>query len=92
MGAQVAIRSATPCWKPPMGTPVFEAEKTTYRLDDDRRNGYYFSPYSPSDFEKITEDKQMPADRATTVQALWFDPENVRLSKTYRTTWPKNAT
>lgn len=63
------------------GTPIFMAEKSSYRFDDDRRNGYYFSPYEQADFEKITEDKQYPADGAATVQALWFDQDNVRLSK-----------
>lgn len=82
LGAQVGYTLSYPMLEAALtGTPVFGAEKTTYRFDDDRRNGYYFSPYSPSDFEKITEDKQMPADGAATVQALWFDPENVRLSK-----------
>lgn len=63
------------------GTPVFQAEKGAYRFYDEGRNGYYFSPYTPTDFEKITEDKITPADGASMVQALWFETDRVSLSK-----------
>lgn len=63
------------------GVPVFQAEKSAYRFHDEGRNGYYFSPYAPNDFEKITEDKLTPADGAATVQALWFETGRVSLRK-----------
>lgn len=60
------------------GEPLFIADKTTYRLANDKKNTYYFSPYEKDDFEKISNGKQMPS--ANTVQALWFT-DDVLLSK-----------
>lgn len=63
------------------GVPVFYADRSTYQFDDDRKNGYYFSPYDKNRFEKITDGKEMPTDGAHTVQALWFEADNARLIK-----------
>jgi len=55
------------------GAPVFYADRKTYRFDNDRKNGYYFSPYDKNTFEKITEGKEGAPDGANAVQAMWFD-------------------
>lgn len=82
LGAQVGYTLNYPMLEAALtGTPVFQADKSTYMFDDDGRNGYYFSPYPKNEFEKITEDKASPTDGAATVQALWFDAGSVRLSK-----------
>lgn len=63
------------------GEPVFYTDRNRYRFDDEKRNGYYFSPYEKNRFEKITDGRELPDDGAHTVQALWFAPETVLLSK-----------
>lgn len=52
------------------GTPLFIADRNTYQLSDDKKNGYYFSPFEKNDFERITENRQFVNQQ--TVQALWF--------------------
>ena len=63
------------------GSALFIADKNSYRLENDRKNGYYFSPYDRNAFEKITEGKSLPADGAPTIQALWFNEVNTLVSK-----------
>jgi hypothetical protein len=63
------------------GSALFIADKNSYQLEDDRKNGYYFSPYDRNTFEKITEGRANPTDGAPTVQALWFNESNSLVSK-----------
>ena len=63
------------------GSALFIGDRNSYRLENDRKNGYYFSPYDKNTFEKITEGRANPSGGASTVQALWFNESNTLVSK-----------
>jgi hypothetical protein len=63
------------------GSPYFVESSALYRLENDRKNGHFFSPYTKEEFEKLVDGKNVPGMQADMVQGLWFGEGNLLLAK-----------
>lgn len=63
------------------GSPYFVESSALYRLENDRKNGHFFSPYAKEDFEKLVDGKNVPGIQANMVQGLWFGEGNLLMAK-----------
>lgn len=63
------------------GGVFFMQDRNTYKLESDRKIGYFFSPFSKQQFERIITEKETPETGVSNIQALWFNEGNLLLHK-----------